>query len=98
MIVVGLLAGASLLYAQNGEEQYNKNCKKCHGEDGTGHTFTGKMVKAADLTSSATGQKSDAELAAVISKGKGKMAGFGDKLGGDPGVASVMRYVRSLRK
>jgi mono/diheme cytochrome c family protein len=56
------------------------------------------MVKAADLSSSATGQKSDEELAAVISKGKGKMGGFGDKLGGDPGVASVLSYVRSLRK
>jgi mono/diheme cytochrome c family protein len=98
MLVFGLLAGASLLCAQTGAEQYNTNCKKCHGEDGTGHTFTGRMVKAADLTSSATSQKSDAELAAVISKGKGKMGGFGDKLGGDPGVASVLSYVRSLRK
>jgi mono/diheme cytochrome c family protein len=98
MIVVGLLAATSLLYAQKGEELYNKNCKKCHGEDGKGHTFTGRMVKAADLSSSATGQKSDEELAAVISKGKGKMGGFGDKLGGDPGVTSVLSYVRSLRK
>jgi mono/diheme cytochrome c family protein len=60
--------------------------------------MVGKMVKAVDLTSDAVTKTSDAELAAVISKGKGKMAGFGEKLGGDAGVANVLSYVRSLKK
>jgi len=88
----------TLLYGQSGEQQYQKNCKKCHGEDGRGHTMVGRMVKAVDLTSDAVAKTSDAELAAVISKGKGKMAAFGEKLGGDQGVASVLSYVRSLKK
>jgi mono/diheme cytochrome c family protein len=97
-MLVAFLAAASLLHAEPGKEEFRKNCKKCHGEDGKGHTMVGRMVQAADLTSAAVSQQSDAELAAVISKGKGKMSGFGEKLGGDPGVAAVLSYVRSLRK
>jgi mono/diheme cytochrome c family protein len=87
-----------LLYGQSGEQLFQAHCKKCHGDDGRGQTMVGKMVKASDLTSEAVTKKSDAELAAVISKGKGKMSGLGDKLGGDAGVASVLKYVRSLKK
>ena len=77
-----------MLYGQSAEQQYKQNCKNCHGDDGKGHTMVGKMVKAADLTSNAVTKKSDAELAVVIGKGKGKMNGFGEKLGGNTGVAN----------
>lgn len=92
------LATASLVHAQSGEELYNKNCKKCHGDDGKAHTMVGRMTKAADLTSDAVAKSSDAELTMVISHGRGKMSGFGEKLGGDAGVADVLKYVRLLKK
>ncbi len=91
------VAAATLSFGQ-AAKQFEQNCKKCHGEDGKGHTMVGRMVKAADLTSDAVQQKSDAELGLVISKGKGKMAAFGDRLGGDAGVAQVLAYVRALKK
>jgi mono/diheme cytochrome c family protein len=89
---------AALAYGQSSEEQYKKNCKRCHGEDGKGHTMVGKMVKASDLTSDKVSNATNAELAAVIDKGKGKMSGFGEKLGGEAGVANMVTYVRSLKK
>jgi mono/diheme cytochrome c family protein len=97
-LVAALLAGATLLYGQSAQQQYKQNCKKCHGDDGQGHTMVGKMVKAANLTSDAVAKASDAELTVVIDKGKGKMSGFGVKLGGDAGVANMLSYVRSLKK
>jgi mono/diheme cytochrome c family protein len=93
-----ILTGATLLYGQSAEQLFHKNCKKCHGEDGKGHTMVGKMVKSPDLTSDAINKTSDAELANIVSKGKGKMPAFDEKLGGDAGVAKVLTYVRSLKK
>jgi hypothetical protein len=60
--------------------------------------MVGKMVKAPDLTSDAVRKASDADLAAIISKGKGKMPGFDEKVGGEAGVTKVLAYLRSLAK
>jgi mono/diheme cytochrome c family protein len=97
-LLTAFLAAATLLHAQSVEQQYQLNCKKCHGDDGKGHTMVGRIVMASDLTSVAVSKKSDAELATVISKGKGKMSAFGEKLGRDAGVATMLNYVRSLKK
>lgn len=97
VLLATFLASATLLYGQSAEQQYKHNCKKCHGDDGKSHGMVGKMVKAPDLTSDAVTKQSDAELAIVISKGKGKMAAFGEKLGGDTGVADMVSYVRTLK-
>lgn len=87
-----------MVYGQSAGQQYQQYCKSCHGDDGKGHTTLGKMVNAWDLTSDAVAKASDAELKAVIGNGKGKMNGFGVKLGGDAGVVNMLGYVRSLKK
>ncbi len=54
---------------------YKKNCAKCHGTNATGRHFAGPSLKS-EKASAAT----SADLADVISKGKGRMPAFKDKL------------------
>jgi cytochrome c oxidase cbb3-type subunit 3 len=96
LLAMLLCSATTVALAGSGADLFAKNCKKCHGDDGKGHTMVGRMVKAADLTSPAVTGKSDAELTASISKGKGKMAGFGEKLG-DEDVKQLLAYVRTLK-
>jgi len=59
---------------------FSVNCTLCHGADGSGNTPTGKSLKAKDLASAEVQKRSDDELAAIITKGQGKMPAFGKKL------------------
>ncbi len=59
------------------ELAWQKNCANCHGQRGAGDGPQGSMVKATDLTSPDwQGKRSDADIAAVIKRGKGKMPAF----------------------
>jgi mono/diheme cytochrome c family protein len=92
------LAVPSPLQAQSDPAKFFKaNCTLCHGEDGSGSSPTGKALKAKDLRSSEVQDKSDAELAEVIMKGKGKMPAFGAKIKPDDGM-KLVAYIRSLAK
>jgi mono/diheme cytochrome c family protein len=76
---------------------FKTNCSLCHGPDGSGDTPTGKALKAKDLRSDEVQKQSDAELAAIISKGRGKMPAFGSKF--SPGVInSLVAYIRQMPK
>ena len=78
---------------------YGKTCASCHGKDGKGNPKMVKMLKvdasAMDLTSAATQGRSDADIAAVIANGKGKMPKYGAKLTPDETTAMV-GYLRGL--
>jgi mono/diheme cytochrome c family protein len=76
---------------------FKANCILCHGPDGSGSTPTGKTLKAKDLKSDDVQKQSDAELAAVISKGRGKMPAFGSKFSPDV-INSLVAYIRQLAK
>lgn len=53
------------------------NCSSCHGPDGRGDGPSGPIVKAPDLTKAELLDKeSDADLAKVVSEGRGKMPKF----------------------
>jgi mono/diheme cytochrome c family protein len=54
-------------------------------------------MKAKDLRSSEVQSKTDAELAEVITKGKGKMPAFGAKVKPDD-VTKLVAYIRGLAK
>ena len=45
-----LAAGAVAAHAADAKELWDKNCKKCHGEDGKGETKMGKKLGAKDYT------------------------------------------------
>ena len=99
-VLIALVAVAipSGLQAQTDPAKFFKtNCTLCHSEDGSGSSPTGKAMKAKDLRSSEVQSKTDAELAEVITKGKGKMPAFGAKVKPDD-VTKLVAYIRGLAK
>ena len=89
---------AGVIRAQNdAEKTYKTNCVLCHAPDGSGSSPSGKALKAEDLRSELIQKKTDAELAAVITNGKGKMPAFGKKLKPDQ-IAQLVAYIRALPK
>lgn len=76
---------------------FKAKCASCHGADGSGSTAVGKALKCRDLGSAEVQGQSDAQLLAIITNGKGKMAGFGKTLGADS-CKALVAYVRSLKK
>lgn len=98
VVFLASLAFPSGLRAQNVAAKYFKaNCTLCHGEDGSANTPTGKALKAKDLRSEVVQKQTDAELDAVITKGRGKMPAFGGKASPDM-IKSLVAYVRTLPK
>jgi len=67
------------------------------GADGTGNTQMGKSMGLKDLGSADVQKQSDADLTAVVSKGKGKMPAYGGKLS-DEDISALVKYVRTLKK
>jgi len=74
---------------------YKANCVLCHSADGSGDNPTGKAMHAKDLRSDEVQKQSDAELAAAITKGKGKMPAFGAKIRPDD-VTNLVTYIRGM--
>ena len=98
MFSLGLLtfALATSAHAQSdANKTFQTNCSLCHGAHGAGDTPTGKALKAADLRSAAVQKSTDAELASVIAKGRGKMPAFEKKLSPDV-IKSLVAYIRQL--
>ena len=100
-VAIILLGGAicpSLLFAQtDAAALFKSKCVMCHGEDGSGNTPSGKALKAKDLRTPETQNKSDAEITDVISKGRNKMPAFGQKLKPDQ-IQQLVGYIRHLDK
>ena len=76
-------------HAQDGSATYKAKCAMCHGADGS-------KITAHDLTGAAAQGMSDADLAAVITNGKGKMPAS-KSLKPDQ-VTALVAYVRTLKK
>jgi mono/diheme cytochrome c family protein len=97
-IFLATLIFPSGLHAQNDAAKvFKANCTLCHGEDGGANTPTGKALKARDLRSDEVQKQTDAELAAVIAKGRNKMPAFGTKFSPDM-IKSLVAYIRTLPK
>jgi cytochrome c6 len=74
---------------------FKNNCVLCHADNGSGNSPTGKALKARDLRSDEVEKESDAALAEVIAKGRGKMPAFGAKIKADD-IKSLVAYIRDL--
>jgi len=74
---------------------FRAKCAMCHGQDGSG-SEVGKSMNVPDLRSQAVQKLSDAELAQIISDGKGGMPSFKNSLSEDQ-VHSLVAHIRSLR-
>ena len=71
------------------KELYEKNCKRCHGVDGTKHFFGAKNLQISTLDSINTTR--------IIENGSGIMPAFREKLQVEE-IAKISSYVKRLRK
>ncbi|MGO9203993.1 MAG: c-type cytochrome [Limisphaerales bacterium] len=97
-----LAAGAVAAHAADAKELWDKNCKKCHGEDGKGKTAMGKKFGVKDYTSAkAQEELKDDKMAKAIKDGVTKdgetrMKSFADTLGDDE-IKSLVAYIRKMK-
>jgi mono/diheme cytochrome c family protein len=75
---------------------FRTKCAMCHGPDGSGSSV-GKSMNVPDLRSSVVQNTADAELAQIISNGKGGMPAFKSSLSDDQ-IRGLVTYVRSLHQ
>jgi len=75
---------------------FRTKCAMCHGQDGGGSEI-GKSMNVPDLRSQAVQKLPDAELAQIISNGKGGMPSFKNSLSEDQ-IHSLVAHIRSLHQ
>jgi mono/diheme cytochrome c family protein len=102
VLFVGLtLFVVSIVRADTGPDSaastatFRTKCAMCHGPDGSG-SEVGKSMNVPDLRSPAVQKVPDAELAQIISDGKGGMPPFKNSLSTDQ-VHSLVAHIRLLR-
>jgi cytochrome c6 len=95
-VMVLVLSLSPYTLADGGAETYKKKCSACHGVKGAGDTLLGRNLKLRGLGSAEVQNKSDNELAMIISKGRNKMPRFDDKLSKDQ-IRDLVKYIRGLQ-
>ena len=84
--------------AERGKAVYLDNCARCHGADGLGQTTIGKLVEAPDLTDAGwRAKRTNARMIASVTRGRGQMPSFGEKLTRSQ-IAAAIAYVRTLKR
>ncbi len=73
---------------------YRAKCAMCHGPDGAG-SEVGKSMNVPDLRSPAVQKLPDAQLAQIISDGKGGMPSFKSSLNEEQ-IYAMAAYIRTL--
>jgi len=73
---------------------FRTKCAMCHGRDGSG-SQVGKSMNVPDLRSPVVQKISDAQLAQIISDGKGGMPSFKSSLSEDQ-IHALVAHIRSL--
>ncbi len=92
-----LLLGTSARAQETPENLFKGKCVMCHGPDGAGKTVMGEKLKLPDLRSADVQKKSDANLKALIAKGKDKMPAYETKLSKEQ-IDSMVVFIRDLAK
>jgi mono/diheme cytochrome c family protein len=96
LLALGFLFLSPASSAQDlGATIYKAKCQSCHGPTGDGNTPVGKATKARDLCSAEVKKETDAEMIALILKGKNKMPP--QKIT-EAEAKQVVAYIRSLCK
>ena len=77
---------------------FEAKCASCHGKDGRGKTFKGKLIHARNLTDAKwQNDVSDERLFNSISNGRGKMPDFKKKFS-EQEIDQLVAYVRHFNK
>lgn len=82
--------------AAAGSATFRTKCAMCHGQDGGG-SEVGKSMNVPDLRSPVVQKLPDAQLAQIISEGKGGMPPFKGSLSEDQ-IDSLVAHIRSLHQ
>jgi mono/diheme cytochrome c family protein len=93
MSLAALTMAGTMAFAA-GADDYKAKCAMCHGADGTG--AMAKKMGSKDLNSAEVKGMSEADIAKIITDGKGKMTGFKGKLSDDQ-IKGVAAYVKTLK-
>ena len=82
-----------------GKKPYAYECAMCHGEDGDGKGDLAEDMKLTmrDFRDPALKEMTDGELFYIITKGKDKMPGEGERMKPDQ-IWDMVNYVRSFAK
>ena len=103
VLFVGItLLAVSIVQANPGPDSaassatFRTKCAMCHGRDGSG-SEVGKSMNVPDLRSQAVQKLPDAELAQIISNGKGGMPSFKDSLRENQ-IHALVAHIRSLHQ
>ena len=97
VLAITFAMSISTFAADAAADVYKSKCASCHGADGKGDTPAGKKMKVKDLASDDVQKQSDADLAAVIEKGKKPMPGYEGKLTKDQ-IDGLVKWVRIIEE
>jgi cytochrome c553 len=103
LIAAACVAAGLTAKAADVKENYEANCKKCHGEDGKGDTKMGKKAGCKDYTDAKVqAEMKDDQACKSIKEGmkdgdKELMKAFGDKLSDDE-IKALVAHMRTFKK
>jgi cytochrome c6 len=99
IILILLTVAALQANAQNSpaKDLFAGKCAVCHAADGSASTSVGKSLKVPNFHSADFQNRPDAELKAMIVKGKGAMPTFAGKLS-DAQIDQMIVYIHTLGK
>ena len=97
VIFLAILAASATAAIAQAPDNYKTKCQMCHGADGLGATPAGKSMKAIPFNDPQITSKSDADLIAATTDGKGKMPAYKGKLS-DAEIKGVIAYIHTLQK
>jgi cytochrome c6 len=95
VVLLGSIAVARPVMADDAEALYKSKCQVCHGADGKGSP-AGQKIGVKDFHSPEVQKQSDAELFDITKQGKGKMPAYDKKLTDDQ-IKQLIKFIRSLK-
>ena len=97
MSLATLVLPVASIAADENADLFKSKCAMCHGPDGAGKTMMGEKLKIPDLQSADVQKKTDADLKAIIGKGKDKMPAYDAKLSKEQ-IDKLVVFIRDLAK
>jgi mono/diheme cytochrome c family protein len=103
LVIAAIALAGVTAYAADGKALYEKDCAKCHGQDGKGQTKMGQKMGAKDYTDAKVQEamKDDAAVKAVkegLKDKEGKTLMKPTEGWSDEDIKAVVKYMRSFKK